>query len=366
MKHIVKIAFLMLGAVMILTSCDRNRHTPDPGAQAVPISFSALSQIPSVKADDGTTPLSEYHEDFGVWGIARHSLYSPYILWETSAQTPMIKVEAVHEKDADGKDLPTSNFVPTSGAYWVQGYTYSFIAIAPYPSGDDAFSGLVATPDANSTAHDSFSFTIDMGKKYAPTAENVAADFDFDRMGAAARSAEVEIASKQEAQILSFNHLLTKLCVKVRFNPAEGTVTGMRLVNVDTEADYEIALNADNTTLDVIHKITSPATQMTVDFTENHFEEDEDTDGQIWQVATVHLLPQNIGDFELYLDFEVGGVQTNNFKVNIDAAKTSPNSPVYDDNEWDNWNLVISPKGIAFDVEVVGWGDGGADEFPID
>jgi hypothetical protein len=154
--------------------------------------------------------------------------------------------------------------------------------------------------------------------------------------------------------------------VKVRFNGAEGTVTGMRLVNVDTEADYKIALNADNTTLDVIHTITSPATQMTVDFTENHFEEDEDTDGQTWQVATVHLLPQNIGDFELYLDFEVGGVQTNNFKVNIDAAKTSPNSPDYDDNEWYNWNLVISPKGIAFDVEVVGWGDGGADEFPID
>ena len=349
MKHIVKIAFLMLGAVMILTSCDRNRHTPDPGAQGVPISFSALSQEAPVKAGESTLNV-----DFGVWGIARYkdNTKPDYIPWLVDEDGLMAQV--------------SKEGVPVTGGYWFSGYTYNFIAIAPYPSGDDAFSGLVATPAANSTAHDSFSFTIDMGKKYAPAAENVAADFDFDLMGAAARSAEVEIASKQEAQNLSFNHLLTKLCVKVRFNPAEGTVTGMRLVNVDTEADYKIALNADNTTLDVIHTITSTATQMTVDFIENHFEEDEDTDGQIWQVATVHLLPQNIGDFELYLDFEVGGVQTNNFKVNIDAAKTSPNSPVYDDNEWYNWNLVISPKGIAFDVEVVGWGDGGADEFPID
>ena len=363
MKHIVKIAFLMLGAVMILTSCDRNRHTPEPEPQKEPISFSALSQIPSVKADDGTTPLSKYHEDFGVWGIARHSLYSPYILWETSAQTPMIKVEAVQEKDADGKDLPTSNFVPTFGAYWIQGYTYSFIAIAPYPSGDDAFSGLVATPAANSTAHDSFSFTIDMGKKYAPAAENVAADFDFDLMGAAARSAEVEIASNQEAQDLSFNHLLTKLCVKVRFNRAEGTVTGMRLYNVDTKAQYTLSSNTDKT----FAASHSPLTgQMNVDLGQNDFEqvaEGDDDETIDWQVATVHLLPQNIGDFELYLDFKIGDVVTSNFKVNIGAATADPN---YDMNEWYNWNLVISPKGIAFDVEVVGWGDGGADEFPID
>ena len=79
MKHIVKIAFLMLGAVMILTSCDRNRHTPDPGAQGVPISFSALSQEAPVKADD----LSDYHEDFGVWGIARYKdeTKPDYIPW---------------------------------------------------------------------------------------------------------------------------------------------------------------------------------------------------------------------------------------------------------------------------------------------
>ena len=367
MKHIVKIAFLWLCVALILTACDRNRHTPEPEPQKEPISFSALSQIPAVKADDGTTPLSEYHEDFGVWGIARHSLYSQYILWETSAQTPMIKVEAVHEKDADDKDLPTSNFVPTSGAYWVQGYTYSFIAIAPYPIGDSAFSGLVATPAANSTAHDSFSFTIDMGKKYAPTAENVAADFDFDLMGASAKSDEVGVASSQGAQNLSFNHLLTKLCVKVRFSGAEGIVTGMRLYNVDTKAQYKLSLN--NNAFAETHTILTD--EMNVELAGNDFVQVTEGTGDAtkdWQVATIHLLPQNISDFQLYLDFKIGEgeneVVTRNFKANISAATANPD---YGVNEWYNWNLTISANGIAFDVEVGPWSSAGdPEEFPID
>ena len=364
MKHIVKIAFLWLCAALILTACDRNRHTPEPEPQKEPISFSALSQTPAVKADDGTTPLSEYHEDFGVWGIARHSLYSPYILWET----PMIKVEAVHEKDEDGKDLPTSNFVPTSGAYWVQGYTYSFIAIAPYPIGDSAFSDLVATPTPqNTTTPDSFSFTIDMGEKYAPTAEGASPDFDFDLMGASAKSNEVGVASSQSAQNLSFNHLLTKLCVKVRFSGAEGTVTGMRLYNVDTKAQYELSLN-NNAFAETPTILTD---EMNVELAGNDFEQVTEGTGDAakdWQVATIHLLPQNISDFQLYLDFKIGEdeneVVTRNFKANISAATANPD---YGVNEWYNWNLTISANGIAFDVEVGPWSSAGdPEEFPID
>ena len=222
MKHIVKIIFLWLCAVLILTACDRNRHTPTT-PDTSPLSFSALSQDPSVKADDNIKPLSVFHKDFGVWGIARHSSYSPYILWEDE-EIPMVKVEAVLKNDpVTNEEIPTSEFVPVSGAYWIQGYTYSFIAIAPYPIGDSAFSDLAATPTPqNTTTPDSFSFTIDMGEKYAPTAEGASPDFDFDLMGAAAKSNEVGVASSQDAQNLSFNHLLTKLCVKVRFNGAEG------------------------------------------------------------------------------------------------------------------------------------------------
>ena len=345
MKHIVKIAFLWLCAALTLTACDRNRHTPEPEPQKEPISFSALSQEAPVKAGESTLNV-----DFGVWGIARYkdNTKPPYIPWLVNEDGLMAQV--------------SKEGVPVTGGYWFSGYTYNFIAIAPYPSGDDAFSDLVATPAANITAHDSFSFTIDMGKKYAPAAENVAADFDFDLMGAAARSAEVEIASKQEAQNLSFNHLLTKLCVKVRFNGADGIVTGMRLYNVDTKAQYKLSLN--NNAFAESHTILTD--EMNVELAGNDFEQVTEGTGDAakdWQVATIHLLPQNISDFELYLDFQIGNAVTSNFKVNIDAATANPN---YGVNKWYNWNLTISAKGIAFDVELAAWGDGGADEFPID
>ena len=113
MKHIVKIAFLMLGAVMILTSCDRNRHTPDPGAQGVPISFSALSQEALVKAGESTLNV-----DFGVWGIARYkdNTKPDYIPWLVDEDGLMAQV--------------SKEGVPVTGGYWFSGYTYNFIAIS--------------------------------------------------------------------------------------------------------------------------------------------------------------------------------------------------------------------------------------------
>ena len=92
MKHMIKIVFLSLIAALTLSACERNRHTPDPGAQGVPISFSALSQEAPVKADD----LSDYHEDFGVWGIARYKddTEPNYTPWLVNKQNQMCKVSS--------------------------------------------------------------------------------------------------------------------------------------------------------------------------------------------------------------------------------------------------------------------------------
>ena len=77
MKHIVKIAFLWLCAALILTACDRNRHTPEPELEKVPISFSALSQTIPVKSE---TPLSQFHRDLGVWGFATRTGQMDYLI----------------------------------------------------------------------------------------------------------------------------------------------------------------------------------------------------------------------------------------------------------------------------------------------
>ena len=350
MKHIVKIAFLMLGAVMILTSCDRNRHTPDPGAQGVPISFSALSQEAPVKADD----LSDYHEDFGVWGIARYKddTQPDYTPWLVNKQNQMCKV--------------TSQGVPETGAFWFSGYKYNFIALAPYATGATDLAFTEESPNAN----DAMSFAFNMADKYA------ASDFDFDLMGAVGEKTVAE-AKKAGSQPLIFWHLLAKLRINVIFSGVtNASVTGLRLHNVATERSYSITdVNGE---FDVNYVTTTdgqtPVT-LTLDNTDESTENDmlvgKDKQNRDCQYKELHIIPQSIGDFELDLDFTIDRVQTNGYKLNLDAAKYTTTDGVktpvvYLHNQWYNWNITITPKGIAFDVTVALWEDAEGDEFDFE
>lgn len=346
MKHIVKIAFLMLGAVMILTSCDRNRHTPDTGAQGVPISFSALSQEAPVKADD----LSDYHEDFGVWGIARYKddTQPDYTPWLVNKQNQMCKV--------------SSQGVPETGAFWFSGYKYNFIALAPYDLGTPTLSFTPETPASN----DALSLAFSMADKYA------ASDFDFDLMGAVGEKT-VEEAKNAGSQSLVFHHLLAKVQINVTFSGATGaSVTGLRLHNVATERSYRITDVSDKFTVtyDTDTDGQTPQT-VTLDNTDESTENDmlagKDSQNRDCQSKVLHIIPQSIGDFELDLDFKIGDVQTNGYKLNLDAAKYTTTDGVktpvvYLHNKWYNWNITITPKGIAFDVAVTPWVDATEDD----
>lgn len=351
MKHIVKIAFLMLGAVMILTSCDRNRHTPDPGAQGVPISFSALSQEAPVKADD----LSDYHEDFGVWGIARYKddTEPDYTPWLVNKQNQMCKV--------------SSQGVPETGAFWFSGYKYNFIALAPYDLGTPTLSFTPETPASN----DALSLAFSMADKYA------ASDFDFDLMGAVGEKTVAE-AKKAGSQSLVFWHLLAKLRINVIFSGVtNASVTGLRLHNVATERSYSIT--DVNGVFDVNYVTTTdgqdPVT-ITLDNTDESTENDmlvgKDKQNRDCQYKELHIIPQSIGDFELDLDFKIGDVQTNGYKLNLDAAKYTTTDGVktpvvYRHNQWYNWNITITPKGIGFNVTVTPWeGATEDDEFDFE
>ena len=349
MKHIVKIAFLMLGAVMILTSCDRNRHTPDPGAQGVPISFSALSQEAPVKAS-----AFPENSDFGVWGIARYKddTKPDYTPWLVNKQNQMCKV--------------SSQGVPETGAYWFSGYKYNFIALAPYATGatDLAFT------EESANANDAMSFAFSMADKYA------ASDFDFDLMGAVGEKTVAE-AKKAGSQSLVFWHLLAKLRINVIFSGVtNASVTGLRLHNVATERSYSIT--DVNGVFDVNYVTTTdgqnPVT-LTLDNTDESTENDmlvgKDKQNRDCQYKELHIIPQSIGDFELDLDFKIGDVQTNGYKLNLDAAKYTTTDGVktpvvYLHNQWYNWNITITPKGIAFDVTVALWEDAEGDEFDFE
>ena len=281
--------------------------------------------------------LANYHDDFGVWGIARHTnIDHPYILWSENTLEQVVKESAPNVTPENY----VPHYIPQNDAFWLAGYTYNFIAIAPY--NDPALTLTAITPRTTNTP-DAISFSYDMGQKYEVS------NYVFDLLGAAAATETIS-GGRTEPQNLTFWHLFTKLCVKVRFNNVTtGSVTGMRLVNVNTQAAYTFSLNT-GTTLNVSHSNPSQ-NPTTITFDAEHFEDVTDEDGT-WEVATVHILPQDISDFELYLDFIIDDVQINNFKINIDKVKTAPQ---YGDNEQYNWKVVISPKGIAFDVEINDW-----------
>lgn len=331
---------------MILTSCDRNRHTPDQGAQGVPISFSALSQEAPVKAS-----AFPENSDFGVWGIARYKddTKPDYIPWLINNEDQMAKV--------------SGQGVPETGAYWFSGYKYNFIALAPYATGATDLDFTEESPNAN----DAMSFAFSMADKYA------ASDFAYDLMGAVGEKTVAE-AKKAGNQNLIFWHLLAKLRITVIFSGVtNASVTGLRLHNVATERSYSIT---DVNGLFDVNYVTTTTGQtpvtITLDNTDESTENDmlvgKDKQNRDCQYKELHIIPQSIKEFELDLDFNIDGVQTNGFKLNLESAKYNTDSTpvVYTHNQWYNWNITITPKGIGFNVTVTPWIDATDDEFDFE
>lgn len=337
MKRIYNILIL---AIALLPGCGKHHATPDESDTKIPIDFSAISNTTEVKS---TTPLSSIHEDFGVWGIARHydASISPYLLWDAD-------LERVTKTD--------QYYQPENPAFWVLGYTYNFLALAPFTDLD----AEVRPERATATTKDKLVFKYDLGKKY------VKSNYAFDLMGAAATST-VNAAHDRGAQDLTFWHLFTTINIKVTFSGTTGSVSGMRLHNVDSDADYTISFddepgNGETRDTDYPLDITYDAAAGGKSLKTISFDSEMPDDGYV-----IRILPQNISDFDLYLDFTVKqqnqDVPTENFKINLSNAKVNP---IYSHNKWYNWNINISPKTIEFDVTVDEWTDGDEFEFPIE
>jgi hypothetical protein len=75
---------------------------------------------------------------------------------------------------------------------------------------------------------------------------------------------------------------------------------------------------------------------------------------------SIYVVPQNISDFDIYMDFEIGGVRYDDFKLNLDlktASNPDGKNPVdYEYNGYYRWNIKIGPKAdISFKVTVEKW-----------
>ena len=315
MKLETKIAYLILCLALPLTTACKKTPIPAEDPQPAEIGFTAASQAVEMKSGTkATTPLSQFHQDFGVWGIATNTLSPQYILWDDNNLT---KVERQGDTDV---------YVPTSPAYWFNNYTYYFMALAPFNSGATNF-------DIHSANH-TMSFNFNLGSKYSTALE-------FDLMGAVAHK-EVE-TTKPANQNLVFWHLFAKINIAVSFVDGSGaaittgSVSEMRLNNVDTEATYTLSFNNNNEL--AVACVSNSAVTTPLTFSS--------------ATASFNILPQNITDFQLYLDFTLNGVEYKDFKVNLNAAG---NPTTYNYNERYNWNITIGPKeDISFKVTVEPW-----------
>ena len=338
MNNVTRLVISSLCAALTLGSCTKKHHQPEEPLKA-PLEFTAVSQDSGMKAVLEANSLANYHLDFGAWGIARQEGNStPYVLWSSDSMS-----EVYAEPDANAAGEYTGTFIPREPAYWLTGFAYNFIAVAPYTEG---VSGLDVDHSVDTqTGKDAITFTFDQGAKYT------AGDFDFDLMGAVASTAA--ITTKPLTQSLTFWHLLSKININVSFVDANGTavstgtVSQMRLCNVKSKADYTLTFGGANNLSVACGSHT-----------------DDKTISLSGSSATVHILPQSITGFELYLDFTLDGAAFNDFKVNLN---TTGHPTTYNWNEVYNWNIIIGPKAdISFSFTVLPWvGDPVGDEIPI-
>ena len=327
MNKVTRLVISSLCAALTLGSCTKKHHQPEEPLK-VSLEFTAVSQDSGMKAVLEANSLAKYHLDFGAWGIARQEGNStPYVLWSSDSMS-----EVYAEPDANAAGEYTGTFIPREPAYWLTGFAYNFIAVAPYTGG---VSGLdVAHSVDTQTSKDTITFTFDQGAKYT------AGDFDFDLMGAAATTDA--ITTKPTTQNITFWHLFSQININVSFVDANGTavstgtVSQMRLCNVKSKADYTLTFGGANNLSVACGSHT-----------------DDKTISLSGSSATVHILPQSITGFELYLDFTLDGAAFNDFKVNLN---TTGHPTIYNWNEVYNWNITIGPKAsVSFSYTVLPW-----------
>lgn len=293
--------------------------------------FHASSQAADVKAGEGTNAFP--YDNFGIWGIARKSGESDYVLWEAAALTKVQK----------GTINGQTAYKPVDDAYWVTGYTYHFIALAPY--------GVGGTPTFSTNPTDAMTFSFDMAGYY-----DKPADYTFDLLGTVAEETVEGPASKHSSQPLLFFHLLSQININVEFVNADGSsatssVSEVRLI-ADTDVEYTVGFdNSENP-----ENPENPDELLMVSSNSGERKPSE-------QIAlegssgTINVVPQPATSMELYLDFTLGSetdkVYFYDFKVDLTANGT-PKDYLY--NHSYNWNITIGPKGnVAFSVEVDPW-----------
>jgi hypothetical protein len=316
------------------------------------VGFTAVSQAVLTKAP---TPLSQYHNDFGVWGIARQAINDDYILWDDNDLTQVIK--------SSTSDV----FVPVDDAYWFTGYEYDFIAVAPYTA-----SGISSTSINNAT--NTLTFAYDLSPKYAlkgATGLQPKDHYQFDLMAAADHTDPIP-QTKPSTQNLIFWHLFSQIEIEnIGFAPGiNGTVTNVRF-KAYPSGQYTISYdnsiaNKTATTGVTCETITKKADNTDAAKAELTFENPNFSSTATRPIF--NIIPQKVAYLELYIDFTINegtsSVQYQGFKIDL----TSQELTEYEYNGKYNWDITIGTKNaVSFNVvQINDWQTGTVpDEIPL-
>ena len=351
MRLETKTVTILMCVALALSACSKKTITPAVDPQPAEVGFTAASQAVWVKG--GETPMTSFpYDNFGVWGIARHQhVESPYILWSTNQ---LIEVSA---PEGTSTNQETSNvvFTPATAAYWLGGYEYSFLAIAPYADAGFTLTGVTTKEDQTSASNpsDFMTVTYDMSSKYA------SGNYTFDLLGAAAQTS-VTTGGYDESQQLVFWHLFSKLAIKVIFVDGDGVevasnnnaVTSLSISNVNPKGSFTIKYITPAGSMGDLSVVPAADTQAQNKTLEFDAESAKDNEGR-WNA---HIIPQIISDFVIDVAYNVTGSDGNVTYYDDSISLANSNPSVYAPNGQYNWTIRINPKGgIGFTVDVDQW-----------
>ena len=348
MKLETKIAYLILCLALPLTTACKKTPIPAEDPQPAEVAFAASSQATWVKTTTGEEQPEFPYDNFGVWGIARQEgLLAPYVLWGTNSLMLVKEDEDV--------------FVPSEAAYWLKGYTYNFLAVAPFFEDDKGFNLTPISP-STSSGEDVMTFAFDISNRYKN------GKYDFDLLGAADQT-YVDKGGYNTAQELTFWHLLSQIEIKsISFaSGINGTVNKIVLKSFPS-ATYTISYDngSNNSTKPTgvsCNSITQKSNGESADKVEATFLNPDFSVSH----PVVNIIPQAVANLELYIDFTItqNAIEDKykDFKINLNTQ----NLTEYVYNGKYNWSITIGARNaITFDVTATPWQDVNVpDEYPL-
>ena len=341
MRLETKTVTILMCVALALSACSKKTITPAADPQPAEVGFTAASQAVWVKG--GETPTTSFpYDNFGVWGMARLGEDAIYNLWANNSLAEV------------NKNKTTGIFEPEVDAYWLKGYAYNFIAVAPY--NDSGYSFISASPAATANPLDHVSFRYDISGKYARTT-----DYTFDLLGAAADSDGPVSGGRTASQDLTFWHLLSKIIITIQFgkdtegNSINAVVNTVRISPIPScvyTLSYDDESEAYTAPLVVQCSPNTSASKPIVTFNPNAAKA---------TVGPLNVIPQNVSTIGLEIDFTINeGTAQNPIYVPYTGFNIDLNVPgkvdTLDPNGQYNYTITIGAKaGITFEVDVQEW-----------